>query len=72
MTGTVLTVCIPTLAVLVGILINRSDAISLRTEIAGLRAEMAAMRAQFHGDIIQLLNIGREQEGRIARLEERQ
>jgi hypothetical protein len=60
---------LPTITVLVGILLNRSESSRLdarisaletglraefRGEIGSLRGEMAAMRAQFHSDVLML------------------
>ncbi len=86
MLATIFTIGIPTLAVLVGILLNRNDANrldaritgveqNLRAEITGveqnLRAEIAAGRKQAHDDIMTLIGIAREHETRITRLESR-
>jgi hypothetical protein len=86
MPTTALTIGIPTLAVLVGILLNRNDAnrldaritalgTELRQEIAALRIdlrqEIAAVRQQSHEDIMVLVGISREHESRLTRLESR-
>ena len=84
MTETILTIGIPTLAVLVGILLNRNDASRLdsriTTEVSALRGEINALdrslrteiqagRKQSHDDIMVLVGIAREHETRITRLE---
>lgn len=84
MTETILTIGIPTLAVLVGILLNRNDAnrldtrigtseTALRGEIASARnelhAEISAARKQSHDDVLMLMGIARDQDTRITRLE---
>lgn len=86
MIETILTIGIPTLAVLVGILLNRNDAnrldgritqqgAELRADMtrlgAELRAEIAATRKQSHDDIMLLVGIAREHGERITRLEQR-
>ena len=75
MLATIFTIGIPTLAVLVGILLNRNDANRLDARITGveqnLRAEIAAGRKQAHDDIMTLIGIAREHETRITRLESR-
>jgi hypothetical protein len=60
---------IPTVAVLIGILINRSDASRLSAEIRVLDSKIDATRQQLHNDIVMLMNIDREQDARITRLE---
>jgi len=77
---------LPTITVLVGILLNRSDTSSIRNEMGAMRAqlqgemaamrtqlqgEMGAMRAQFHNDVLMLLSSDKEQDQRITRLENR-
>jgi hypothetical protein len=51
-----LVVAIPTIAVLFGILLNRQDATSIRSElkseIGQLRSEMIALRDSIHRDMI--------------------
>jgi hypothetical protein len=82
MIATLLTVAIPTLMVLVGILLNRNDAnrldsritaleTSLRGEMTSIRSEMVTLRSQFHNDVLMLLGSDKEQDRRITRLEER-
>lgn len=75
MTATILTIGIPTLAVLIGILLNRNDANRLDARITSveqnLRNEIAAARKQAHDDTMILVNISREHEGRITRVESR-
>jgi len=49
---------VPTLVVLIGILLNRQDAISIRselkTEIGQLRAEIITLRDNIHRDMVGL------------------
>lgn len=79
MIATILTIGIPTFTVLVGIFLSRSDYNRLDARITGeigslrteLRAEIAAARKQSHDDIMLLVGIAREHEGRITRLESR-
>jgi hypothetical protein len=79
MIATILTIGIPTLAVLVGILLNRNDANRLDGRITGevnslrvsLQAEIAASRKQSHDDIMMLVGIAREHETRLTRVESR-
>jgi hypothetical protein len=75
MIATILTIGIPTLAVLLGILLNRNDANRLDGRITTLgtelRAEIAATRKQAHDDVMILIGISREHENRITRLESR-
>jgi hypothetical protein len=77
--ATILTIGIPTFTVLIGIFLNRSDYNRLdgrlTSEIGSLRTtlqtEIAAARKQAHDDIMLLIGIAREHEGRITRLESR-
>lgn len=84
--STVLTITLPTLMVLVGILLNRNDVnrldaritaldSSLRADISklenSLRNEMIALRTQFHNDVLMLMGSDKDHDRRIARLEER-
>lgn len=75
MTQTILTIGIPTLAVLIGILLNRNDANRLDSRITSveqnLRAEIASARKQSHEDIMLLVGIAREHGERITRVESR-
>jgi hypothetical protein len=77
-----LTIALPTLMVLIGILLNRNDAnrldaritaleASLRAEMGSIHAEMVSLRNQFHSDILMLLGHDKEQDQRITRLEGR-
>lgn len=83
---TALTISLPSLMVLVGILVNRNDAnrldaritneisrleSSIRSDMAAMRGEMSAMRNQFHSDVLMLVSSDKEQDRRITRLEER-
>jgi hypothetical protein len=76
-----LTLSLPSLTVLVGILLNRSDVAridasivalgnSLRAEMATLRTEIAAVRTEANNDVLMLVGLDREQDKRITRLEE--
>ncbi len=47
-------VSVPTVVVLFGILLNRQDATSIRTEMASLRNEMKAQIAQLRSETIAL------------------
>jgi predicted nuclease with TOPRIM domain len=47
----VITVGIPLLAILAGILFNRSDIKDLRSEIKDLRSEMKELRSELKGEI---------------------
>ncbi len=53
-----LVIAIPTVAVMFGILLNRQDATSIRSELKGeigsLRSEMVALRDSIHRDMIAL------------------
>jgi hypothetical protein len=80
MTETILTIGIPTLAVLVGILLNRNDANNIRTELASVRTELKTdiagldtkierFRDVIHGDMREFNAITRETEHRLTRLE---
>lgn len=70
-----LTIALPSLMVLVGILINRNDATRLDARLtsmeSGLRSEISASRTQFHNDVLMLLGSDKQQDTRITRLEER-
>ncbi len=79
MLPTFLSIGIQTFTVLIGILLSRSDINILRSELRSeileleqnLRGEIAASRKQSHDDIMILVGIAREHEGRITRLEAR-
>ena len=82
MTSTILTIGIPTLAVLVGILMNRNDANQIRAEIGQLRSEtrneigqirgeISTARKQSHDDVIMLMGVVRDLDIRTTRLEGR-
>jgi hypothetical protein len=73
MTATILSIGIPTLMVLVGILLNRNDANRIDARVTALevslRSEMQSLRSQFHNDVLMLLQHDKEQDTRITRLE---
>jgi len=75
MTETILTIAIPTLAVLVGILLYRNDANRLDARITSvghnLLAETSALRIQTHHDLMAMVGASNELDKRIARLETR-
>ncbi len=58
MTPVLIAAIVPTLVVLIGILLNRQDAISIRselkTEIGQLRAEIITLRDNIHRDMVGL------------------
>ncbi|HVW79071.1 MAG TPA: hypothetical protein VHB45_15760 [Alloacidobacterium sp.] len=65
----------PTLAVLIGILVNRMDVSSLRTELhagmASLRTEISQLRTEFNGRIDLLTGKVIELTDRVSHLEAR-
>ena len=84
-TQTLLTIFIPTLMVLVGILLNRSDATRLDGRISSLENRMdgrissleakmdnriGALEGRLHADILQVIGKLTELEVRVARLEQ--
>ncbi len=68
----ILTIGIPTLTVLVGILLNRDANNKFESRMnsleSNLRSEMTALRAQLHSDLILLLERDNKLESRVARL----
>jgi hypothetical protein len=83
MVATITAALFPTLAVLIGILVNRQDAIRLDARIttleASLRAELANMSVriskagdQAHSDVMMLLGRDQEMDKRVTRIEGRQ
>ena len=81
MTQTLLTIFIPTLMVLVGILLNRSDANRLDARISQMEARIdsrmsstdariTALENRFHSDMSLVIGKLTELEVRVARLEE--
>lgn len=85
MTQTLLTIFMPTLMVLVGILLNRNDSARidarisslenrLDARISSLEAKMdgriSALESRLHGDMMQVIGKLTELEVRVARLEE--
>ncbi len=73
MTQILLAVCIPTLTVLVGILLNRSDFSKLDARIGAvenrLDSRMNALEARFHTDMMMVIGKLTELEVRVAKLE---
>jgi hypothetical protein len=73
MTQILLAVCIPTLTVLVGILLNRSDFSKLDARIGSvenrLDNRMNALEARFHADMMMVIGKLTELEVRVAKLE---
>jgi len=81
--ATLLTIGLPSLMVLVGILMNRDAVNAIRKDIDrldgrmtklednmnSLRGEMAALRTSFHNDVIMLMERDTKLEQRVARLE---
>jgi hypothetical protein len=70
-----LIVAIPTVVVLVGILMNRQDAIAIRTElrseVGSLRSDMSALRSDLGGRIDMLTGKVIELTDRVSHLEAR-
>ncbi len=62
---------LPTLMVLVGILLNKSDINRLDARMSSLNDKMDAMRDSFHNDILMLVQRDGDKDSRLARLEER-
>jgi hypothetical protein len=62
MTQTLLTIFIPTFAVLIGILINRND-------VSRLDVRMNSLEGRFHADMLMLIGKVSELEVRMAKLE---
>lgn len=67
---------LPTISVLVGILLNRSDYnkldARLSSEISKLDARISALENRFHSDMMLVIGKLTELEVRVARLEEKQ
>ena len=76
MTQTLLTIFIPTLMVLVGILLNRSDASRLDARISALEGRLdgriSGLESRLHADMMQVIGKLTELEVRVARLEQEQ
>jgi len=62
---------IPTLAVLVGILLNQNGLNRLDGRINTLETSIASLRKQLHDDIVMLVGRDTDKSERLARLEER-
>jgi BMFP domain-containing protein YqiC len=73
MTQTLLTIFIPTLTVLVGILLNRSDYSKLDARMSSMEARldgrMTALEGRFHADMMMVIGKLTELEVRVAKLE---
>jgi hypothetical protein len=69
----IIEISLPTLAVLVGILLNRNDANRLEARIASsearLDARITALESRFHADIMLVIGKLTELEARITRIE---
>jgi len=76
MTQTLLTIFIPTLMVLVGILLNRNDSARIDGRISSLEnrldGRISALESRLHGDMMQVIGKLTELEVRVARLEQNQ
>ena len=68
-----LAILIPTLTVLVGILLNRSEYSKLDSRMSAMEgrldARMTAMESRFHADMLMVIGKLRELEVRVARVE---
>jgi len=62
---------LPTLAVLVGILLNQNGINRLDGRMNSLEGRMTSLEARFHADIMTLVNIGNELDKRVTRLEDK-
>ena len=73
-TQMLLTIFIPTLTVLVGILLNRSDFSKLEARMSAIEnrldARMNALEARFHADMLMVIGKLTELEVRVARVVE--
>ena len=73
MTQTLLTIFIPTLAVLIGILLNRNDYSKLDARMSSMEnrldGRMNALEGRFHNDMMMIIGKLTELEVRVARLE---
>ena len=73
-TQTLLTIFIPALMVLVGILLNCSDATRLDSRISSLEnrldGRISALEGRLHADILQVIGKLTELKVRVARLEQ--
>jgi hypothetical protein len=73
MTQTLLTIFIPTLTVLVGILLNRSDYSKLDSRMSSMETRldgrMTALEGRFHADMMMVIGKLTELEVRVAKLE---
>jgi hypothetical protein len=76
MTQTLLTIFIPTLMVLVGILLNRSDSSRIDGRISSLEnrldGRISGLGSRLHSDMMQVIGKLTELEVRVARLEQEQ
>jgi len=74
MTQTLLTIFIPTLMVLVGILLNRNDSARIDGRISSLESRLdgriSALESRLHGDMMQVIGKLTGLEVRVARLEQ--
>ncbi len=76
MTQTLLTIFIPTLMVLVGILLNRNDSSRIDGRISSLEnrldGRISALESRLHSDMMQVIGKLTELKVRVARLEQGQ
>ena len=76
MTQTLLTIFIPTLMVLVGILLNRNDSSRIDGRISSLEnrldGRISGLGSRLHSDMMQVIGKLTELEVRVARLEQNQ
>jgi hypothetical protein len=76
MTQTLLTIFIPTLMVLVGILLNRGDSSRLDGRISSLEnrldGRITGLESRLHADMMQVIVKLTELEVRVARMEQEQ
>ncbi len=76
MTQTLLTIFIPTLMVLVGILLNRNDSSRIDGRISSLEnrldGRISGLESRLHSDMMQVIGKLTELEVRVARLEQNQ
>ncbi len=76
MTQTLFQVFVPTFAVMIGILLNRTDASRIDGRISSLEnrldGRITALESRLHADMMQVIGKLTELEVRVARLEEEQ
>jgi hypothetical protein len=67
----IVTVGIPLIAILAGILFNRSDIIELRAEMHTLHGEVLVRLSQIDADLRQFYHLSGKLEGRLDAIEKR-